>query len=316
MRRAVPALVALSLSALSLAACETVPALPDFRDRTPADIAGFFDCLREKSLTVIAAHRGGDAPAENAIETFDRTLRGAPGPVLLEIDVRRTSDGELVLMHDETLDRTTTGKGPVSGVTLSAFRALQLKDESGRVLPAHPPTLKHALDWSKDKAILELDVKRGAPFAEVVAAVRAAGAANRVVVIVYNTEDALTMQRLAPDLMLSVPAESVTPLQSVSSIRVNTSRLLGWTGTTEPNSALNIALASNGVEAMFGTLGNAATSWDGRFARDGDVGYSAFADTGLQVIATDRPLEAMRAIDDADGAGAPATACLAARAKR
>ncbi len=310
MRRAL-----LAFAALALASCEIVPALPEFRDRTPTDIGGFFDCLRERSLTVVAAHRGGDAPAENAIETFDRTFRGAPGPVLIEIDVRRTSDGELVLMHDETLDRTTTGAGPVSAVTLAAFRALQLKDESGRVLGAHPPTLKRALDWSKDKAILELDVKRGAPFGEVIAAVRLAKAENRVVVIVYNTEDALTMQRSAPDLMLSVPAESVTALQGVSSVRVNTSRLLGWTGTTDPNPALNIELASKGVEVLFGTLGNPATSWDGRFARDGDVGYTAFADTGLHVIATDRPLEAMRAIDDADGPGAPATACLTARAK-
>ena len=303
------------LAALALAACETVPALPEFRDRTPADIAGFFDCLREKSLTVIAAHRGGDAPAENAIETFERTVRGAPGPVLLEIDVRRTSDGQLVLMHDDTLDRTTTGKGPVSGVTLDAFRALQLKDDTGRVLGAHPPTLKRALDWAKNRAILELDVKQGAPFPEVIAAVRAAGAANRVVVIVYSAEDALTMQRLAPDLMLSTPAESVPALQAASSVHVDLSRLLGWTGTTEPNPALNIQLADKGVEVIFGTLGDTPTSWDVRLARDGDAGYAAFADTGIHVIATDRPLEAMRAIDDADGPGVPATACLAARKK-
>ena len=313
--RPIVSLLAASVLTLALTACETVPALPEFRDRTPADIAGFFDCLREKSLTVIAAHRGGDAPAENAIETFERTVRGAPGPVLLEIDVRRTSDGQLVLMHDETLDRTTTGKGPVSGVTLDAFRALQLKDGAGRVLGAHPPTLKHALEWSKGKAILELDVKQGAPLAEVIVAVRAAKAENRVVVIVYNTEDALTMQRLAPDLMLSVPAESVPVLQMVSSVRVDLSRLLGWTGTTDPNSALNLQLADKGVEVIFGTLGDTPTSWDVRLARDGDAGYAAFADTGIHVIATDRPLEAMRAIDDADSPGVPTTQCLAARKK-
>ena len=308
------ALVSL-LAALMLTACETVPALPEFRDRTPTDIASFFDCLREKSLTVIAAHRGGDAPAENAIETFERTVRGAPGPVLLEIDVRRTSDGQLVLMHDDTLDRTTTGKGPVSGVTLAAFRALQIKDGAGRDLGAHPPTLKRALDWAKGKAILELDVKQGAPFAEVIAAVREAKAENRVVVIVYKTEDALTMQRLAPDLMLSVPAESVTALQMVSSVRVDTSRLLGWTGTAEPNSAMNLQLADKGVEVIFGTLGDTPASWDVRIAREGDGQYAAFADTGIHVIATDRPLEAMRAIDDADGPSVPATACLSARKK-
>lgn len=308
MRRAL-----LACAALLLAACETLPALPEFRDRTPADIGAFFDCVREKSLTVIAAHRGGDQPVENAIETFERTLGGAPGPVLLEVDVRRTSDGTLVLMHDETLDRTTTGSGPVASVDVAAFQKLQLKDEGGRVLEARPPTLKRALDWSKGKAILELDVKRGTPFPEVIAAVRAAGAENRVVIIVYTVEDAVAVHRQAPDLMLSAPPESVATLEGLSSMRADLSRILAWTGTREPNSALNIEMAQKGVEVIFGTLGNPETSWDGRFAREGDQGYTAFADTGIHVIASDRPLEAMRAIDDADGPGAAATACLAAK---
>ena len=64
----------------------------------------------------------------------------------------------------------------------------------------------------------------------------------------------------------------------------------------------------------FGTLGGQATSWDNRFAREGDSGYTAFADTGIHMIASDRPLEAMRAIDDGDGPGAPANACLTAHA--
>lgn len=303
----------LACAAIALAACETVPAVPEARDRTPVDIAAFFDCVRERSLTVISAHRGGDQPAENAIATFERTLGGAPGPVAIEVDVRRTRDGVLVLMHDETLERTTTGTGKVADITLAAFRRLQLKDEAGRVLDAHPPTLKQALDWSRSKAMLQIDVKRGAPFAEVVAAVREAGAENRVVIIVYNTEDALAVHRMAPELMISAPAESIAALEAVSSTRVDLSRILGWTGTREPNSAMNVALAEKGVEIIFGTLGDPATSWDGRFAREGDQGYTALADTGVHMIATDRPLEAMRAIDDADGPGAPATACLTAR---
>jgi len=302
-----------ALGVLLLIACENVPSLPDARDRTPENIGKFFDCVREKSLVVVAAHRGGDAPAENAIETFERTLRGAPGPVLIEIDVRRTRDGALVLMHDETLDRTTTGSGPVANITLDAFQKLKLKDEGGRELNIRPPTLKRALDWSDDRAILELDVKRGTPFAEVVAAVRAAKAEQRVVVIVYSAEDALTVHRLAPDLMISAPAEWIGTLEGVSSTRVDLSRFLGFTGIAEPNPALNIALGQRGVEVIFGTLGNPATSMDGRFARDGDEGYVAVGDTGVHVIATDRPLEAMRAIDDADGEGAPATQCLTAR---
>lgn len=301
-------------AALTLAACETVSAPDGFRDHTPKDIGAFFDCLRERSLTVIAAHRGGDAPFENAIPTFERTVSGAPGPVALEIDVRRTKDGVLVLMHDQTVDRTTNGTGDVSSLTAAQFANLKLKDESGKATGTRPPTLRQALDWSKGRAIVELDVKRGAPFEQVIAEVRAAQAEQRVIIIVYNTEDAITVHRLAPDLMISLPAESIPALEGLSSIRFDLSRALAWTGTRDPNSALNVQLAQKNIEVLFGTLGDQPTSWDNRFAREGDGGYTAFADTGIHMIASDRPLEAMRAIDDADGPGAPANACLTVHA--
>lgn len=301
------------LAALALAACETVPVVSGARARTPSDIGAFFDCLRERSLTIVAAHRGGDAPFENAIPTFERTVGGAPGPVALEIDVRRTKDGALVLMHDETLDRATTGAGPVSSVTASQFAAFRLKDGAGRPTDTHPPTLRQALDWSAGRAMLELDVKRGAPFEQVIAEVRAAGAANRVIIITYTAEDTIRVHRLAPDLMISAPAEAVPVLEALSSMQFDLSRILAWTGTREPNSALNVELSQKGVEVLFGTLGDTAQSWDNRIAREGDVGYTALADTGIQMIASDRPLEAMRAIDDADGPDVPANACLAAR---
>ncbi len=99
--------------------------------------AAFFDCLRESGQTVVAAHRGGPEPgfAENAIPTFENTLTQAPA--LLEIDIRETSDGALVLMHDDTLERTTTGAGAVREATLAELQALSLEDETGDVLDAH-----------------------------------------------------------------------------------------------------------------------------------------------------------------------------------
>lgn len=301
-------------AALALAACETVSAPEGFRDHTPKDIGAYFDCLRERSLTMISAHRGGDAPFENAIPTFERTVRGAPGPVSLEVDVRRTRDGMLVLMHDANVNRTTNGTGDVSTLTASQFAALKLKDEAGKPTGTHPPTLREALAWAKDRAIMELDVKRGTPIEAVIAEVRAQHAEQRVIVIVYSTEEAIAVQRLAPELMISAPAESVPQLEGLSSMRFDLSRIVAWTGTKEPNPALNVELAQKKIEVRFGTLGDQATSWDNRFAREGDSGYTAFADTGIHMIASDRPLEAMRAIDDGDGPGAPANACLTAHA--
>ena len=85
------------------------PAITEASARMP--LPDYFDCLRENGGVVIAAHRGGPAPGypENAIETmqfnFDNGVR------IFEIDVAETRDGVLTLMHDDRLNRTTTGRG-------------------------------------------------------------------------------------------------------------------------------------------------------------------------------------------------------------
>jgi glycerophosphoryl diester phosphodiesterase len=304
--------------ALALAGCERQSAHQssapsEAHTLVPADLAGFFDCLREQGQTVVAAHRGGPEPgfAENAIETFENTLRQAPA--MLEIDISETSDGVLVLMHDDELDRTTTGTGLVREATLAELQALQLEDERGQALNARVPTLRQALDWAAGKAVLELDVKRGVSYEDVIAEIRAADAAARVIFITYSVPAAIRVHRLAPELMISTSIESEADLEELEDARVDLSRILAWTGIEEPNSALNVALAQRGVEAMFGTLGG-RNSWDNRFAASGDDQYAEFAETGLQLISTDRTAAAARDLDAADGVdGHGAMQCEAAR---
>jgi glycerophosphoryl diester phosphodiesterase len=299
-----------------LAACTSqaptaaTPAASGAQRVTPDDLGAFFDCLREQDATVVAAHRGGPAPGypENALPTFARTVEAVPA--LVEVDVALTRDGALVLMHDDTVDRTTTGQGRVRDLTLAEIQALRLRDERGTVTGARAPTLAEALDWAEGKTVLELDVKRGTPLARVVEAVRAAGAEERVVVIVYSLRDAISVHRLAPRLMLSVSIDDASDLDALAEAHVDLARVLAWTGTEEPNAALNAALRGRGIETLFGTLGGSG-SWDRRFAREGGAGYAAFAETGLQVIASDRPIEAHRAIDAGDGVeGWAGAACL------
>jgi glycerophosphoryl diester phosphodiesterase len=279
----------------------------------PADLPAFFDCLRENSQTVVAAHRGGPAPgfAENAIETFEHTL--GLTPAMLEIDIARTRDGALVLMHDDELDRTTTGSGLVRDHMLAEIQALRLRDNDGQALDARVPTLRQALDWAAGKAMLELDVKRGVSYEDVIAEVRAASAMNRVVFITYSDDAAVRVHDLAPEMMLSISVDEASDLAALERRGIDLGRMLAWTGTEEPNAALNVALDQRGVEAIFGTLGNPARSWDGRFEREGREQYAAFADTGLEIIATDRPAAAARDLDANDGVeGYGARQCLVA----
>ena len=79
---------------------------------------------------LVAAHRGDwrHAP-ENSIKGIENCI--VMGVDIVEVDVRKTKDGKLVLMHDATINRTTNGTGKVSGHTLAELKELFLKDNQG-----------------------------------------------------------------------------------------------------------------------------------------------------------------------------------------
>ncbi|HET9232072.1 MAG TPA: glycerophosphodiester phosphodiesterase family protein [Vitreimonas sp.] len=275
------------------------PAPSEAAALAPASLPAFFDCLRENNATAVSAHRGGARRGlpENAISTFEAALRDAP--VFLEIDVRAARDG-LVVMHDETVDRATSGSGTVADMTVGQVRALMLDESDGE----HPPSLREALDWARDRTVLELDIKQDVRFEDVIAEVRAADAMSRVVFIAYSVGAAARLARLAPEAMLYVDIANVRDLDELERRGVDLAHVVAWTGDEEPNSELNIALGQRGVEARFGMFGRNAPASQ----------TAAFAETGLQIISTDAPDEAVASLDENDGEnGYAALQCVAAQ---
>ncbi len=113
----------------------------------------------------VAAHRGGaHTRPENTLAAFREALR--LGAHQIELDVRRTADGELVVIHDETLDRTTNGHGPVARWTLAALRRLDAGSSYGPAFAGEPiPTLAEALSLMPQDVWLNVQIKRGEPIA-------------------------------------------------------------------------------------------------------------------------------------------------------
>ena len=103
---------------------------------------------RDQSSVIVVAHRGDwrNFP-ENSLEAIDNAVR--MGVDIVELDVKKTKDGELILMHDRALDRTTTGKGLVSEATLDYIRGLKLKNGCNRRTIHKVPTLEEALLHAK-----------------------------------------------------------------------------------------------------------------------------------------------------------------------
>jgi len=114
---------------------------------------------------LIAAHRGGyasdkaDAAPENSVANV--AVAVAKGFDLYETDIQRTRDGVFVIVHDETLDRETTGQGQVSDLTLSDLKALQKRYRDGSVSEETVATLKELLLAGKGRIRFKADLKPG-----------------------------------------------------------------------------------------------------------------------------------------------------------
>ena len=108
------------------------------------------------SYVMVVAHRGDwtNAP-ENSLQAIKNAIE--IGVDILEIDVRFTKDKVPVVIHDKTLDRTTTGSGKVSNFTLNNLKGLFLTDRNGKSTSHKIPTLDEALILSKGKILINLD---------------------------------------------------------------------------------------------------------------------------------------------------------------
>ena len=108
-----------------------------------------------KEITVVAHRADWRYAPENSLAAIESSIR--LGADVVELDVQKTKDGQLILMHDKTLDRTTTGKGKVAEWTLDSIRTLYLKNGAALKTKHRVPTLEEALLAAKGKIMINLD---------------------------------------------------------------------------------------------------------------------------------------------------------------
>lgn len=144
---------------LCQAACLCLVVLPAARGEIESVLTSYRDS--ENGRVLVACHRAGYLSAdgkhlpENSVPAIRNSINA--GAEILEIDLAMTSDGHLVLLHDKTLDRTTTGKGPVSALTLAQVKELHLRDPDGGITQERVPTFRETMELVKGKAMVNLD---------------------------------------------------------------------------------------------------------------------------------------------------------------
>ena len=183
---------------------------------------------------MISAHRGGRYLAgypENALETFKYVL--SQTPAILEFDVNMTADSVLILMHDSSLDRTTTGSGKVMSQTWDSMKQLNLVDDLGDKTSCRIPTLASVLRWLRGKTIATVDIKRGVPHDKVVKMIENYRVEDYAVVITYSIEDAIKIHELNPKLMLSVTIRNMKEYERFKTSGIPAKNVVAFTGTVE-----------------------------------------------------------------------------------
>jgi glycerophosphoryl diester phosphodiesterase len=176
---------------------------------------------------------------------------------------------------------------------------VKLERPDGRALNEGVPTLADVLAWGRQTgAYFELDVKRTTRFSDVTDAVRAARMHDRVLIVTYALDDAVTVHRLDPRLMISVGVERPEDVDAARKA-INPHRLLGWTGTRDPHTRPFAVLREAGIEPIFGTLGRPDQRLDDVFLADGDPSeYRDLVRAGVVMIASDAAAAAQQAIGD------------------
>ena len=112
----------------------------------------------------VVAHRGGyyrngeTVRPENSISSIENSI--ILGAEMVELDVQKSADGQYVIIHDETVDRTTTGTGRVDELTLAELKELNLiVEDTGVITPQKIPTLEEAFAAVDDQIMFNVDIK-------------------------------------------------------------------------------------------------------------------------------------------------------------
>ena len=167
-------------------------------------------------MTAIFAHRGARCVApENTLPAFAIALEmGVAG---IELDVHRSADGQLVVIHDFTVEKTTDGQGAVDALSVAELRRL---DAGSHFSPAFAgvqiPLLEEVLDLVGDRCLLNLEIKSVHPYAEdasasVAALIRQRNLYGQVLVSSFNPVTLIKLRHLDPRIRLGMLYDESMP---------------------------------------------------------------------------------------------------------
>jgi glycerophosphoryl diester phosphodiesterase len=231
-----------------------------------------------KHKLVVIAHRGNhvDVP-ENTLASYKEAIKA--GADYVEVDLRTTKDGHLVVMHDASVDRTTHGKGKVAELTYEEIEKLRVFNNNKKT--HRVPEFREVLKLCKGKINIYLDFKE-ADVAETWKQITEAGMEKQIVVYLNKIPQYKQWRNIAPQmpLMTSLFGEVKTKDQ-----------LAMFLGQVKIEVLDNV----NDREMVKGAGENGVSVWlDVQDANEGPASWKEALDKGVQGLQTDHPAELVK----------------------
>lgn len=249
----------------------------------------------EVDKKIISGHRGTTEKGlpENSIAAMKEVLKHTSA--IFEVDPRLSADGVPVMVHDATLDRTTTGTGKVADYTWKELKKLRLKDHDGNPTKYRINTLDEMIKWAEGKTILNLD-KKDLPMELTAEIIRKHNAYKWVWVTVHNVEQARFYLNKNPNQYLSMHIKDKKALEEFKASGLPYNRMIVYIGPEikEANQAMYDFFKSKGVMCMIST----APTYDKLPTKEERAKkYRAVFTDGAAVLESDLPIEVSEAIE-------------------
>ena len=254
--------------------------------------------LHDPNYVAVVAHRGDwrNWP-ENSLAAIESAIN--MGVDMVEIDVKLTRDSILVLCHDWTLDRTTTGSGAIADYTYEQLQAYDLKRGHGIAIPGMKiPTLRQALELCKDRVLVNVD--QGFDYYDQVLAItEELGMTNQVIIKSgWSSEKVAVVMKEHKTNMIYMPVVSISARTDTVSFNKYFALKppafeLCFGTLDEKVKFLASKVTASGAKVWVNTLwGSLCGNYDDDRAftsPDPDSVYGPILDMGANIIQTDRP---------------------------
>lgn len=196
----------------------------------------------KKNQPLICAHRGGGDTnlPENSLSLFTALAESfGRRPVMIELDVRKSADGELFILHDATLDRTTTGTDSIHLVGTDYLRELHLTTGDGSVTEEKIPAFREVLTWlrKQDNVFLMVDVK-GDCWREVTEMIREHELTGRCLLLTFSPATTRLAYDLLPEGWISMLVNDASAYLQLQALNLPAGHLVGYINANTPKSLI------------------------------------------------------------------------------